>query len=155
MLMSVLLQVLPHLTIWISIQVLIPVPHQVLIQFYPVFWFLCRTKLQSLYFLSYIWSSNLRYRYCSFFPLKMLLPNISSVANKQNIGLRTFPQVFFLLQVYFQVLWIPSLIPFASAPPLFNSNIDSSDDDILIQVFLPLLFQVSVPQAGSPPSFQL
>ena len=108
MLMSVLLQVLPHLTIWISIQVLIPVPHQVLIQFYPVFWFLCRTKLQSLYFLSYIWSSNLRYRYCSFFPLKMLLPNISSVANKQNIGLRTFPQVFFLLQVYFQVLWSSS-----------------------------------------------
>ena len=108
MLMSVLLQVLPHLTIWISIQVLIPVPHQVLIQFYHVFWFLCRTNLQSLYFLSYICSSNLRYKYCSFFPIKMLLPNISSVAYRQNIGLRTFPRVFFLLQVYFQVLWSSS-----------------------------------------------
>ena len=41
---------------------------------------------------------------------------------------------------------VPSLIPIASAPPLFNSNIDSSDDNTLIQVFLPLLFQVSVPK---------
>ena len=142
MLMSVLLQVPSHLTIWISIHVLIPVPHQVLIQFYPVFWFLCRTNLQSLYFLSYICSSNLRYKYCSFFPIKMLLPNISSVAYRQNIGLRTFPQVFFLLQVYFQVLWSssksyttqwctsfhfksqPSPEPSSDPSPAFKPNLD-------------------------------
>ena len=41
---------------------------------------------------------------------------------------------------------VQSIIPIASAPPLFDSNIDSSDDNTLIQVFLPLLFQVSVPK---------
>ena len=41
---------------------------------------------------------------------------------------------------------VPNLITIASAHPLFDSNIHSSDDDILIQVFLPLLFQVLVPK---------
>ena len=98
----------------------------------PVFWFLCRTKLQSLYFLSYIWSSNSRYKYCSFFPIKMLLPNISSVAYRQNIGSRTFPQVFFLLQVYFKVLW--------SSSKSYTTQWSKSWG--VLQVVNPVLFQV-------------
>ena len=50
---------------------------------------------------------------------------------------------------------VPSLHPVASEPPLFDLDIDSSDDDILIQVFLPLLFQVSVPKLVPHLTFDL